>query len=58
MKFQEDFGNYLPQSLCPAIFEAPVKFTLNPEKLKSNLPNIILSEEEAKKLRNLYENKN
>ncbi len=49
-QFFEEFGRYLPGSLCPAIVEQAVKFSVQPSEYKSNLPKLSLTEEELQQL--------
>jgi hypothetical protein len=53
-EFQENFGSYLPHSLCPPIYEPPVKFSIVPEKTKTNLPIIELTLEEIQDIKKNY----
>jgi hypothetical protein len=48
--FNEEFGGYLPQTLCPSIHEQPTKFQVFPESIKTQLPNFELTQEEKNKL--------
>lgn len=49
-QFFDDFGRYLPGSLCPAIMEEATKFVVQPPELKSKLPKLMLTESEEQHL--------
>lgn len=41
-QFFEDYGKYLPVSLCPSIMERPTKYMISPENYQTNLPDIVM----------------
>jgi hypothetical protein len=45
-QFFEDYGKYLPVSLCPSIMERPTKYMISPENYQTNLPDIVIPSEE------------
>lgn len=49
-QFFEEFGRYLPSSLCPSILEPTPKFSIHPPVYHSNLPKLALSQEEIQSL--------
>eukprot|EP01080_Neovahlkampfia_damariscottae_P003977 gene3977-7233_t len=53
-EFQSNYGSYLPPTLCPPIFEHPTKFSIAPEKTKTSLPMVKLSEEEIEDIQKNY----
>lgn len=49
-QFFEDFGRFLPVSLCPSIVERVTRFDITPARITTKLPRVDLTEEERQQL--------
>lgn len=50
-KFYNEYGRYLPATLCPSIMESATKYTVSPETYKTALSSIQFTEDEIEEIK-------